>query len=70
MTGMTMNPAQKARALDTLTAALSIVQALPEDRSCAGCENFIKGDCAKWGAPVPAEAQADGCQEWAEAIPF
>ncbi len=71
MTGMTMTPAQKSRAINTLTAALSIVQALPEDRACALCENFDdKGNCAKWGAPVPTEAQAAGCDEWSESIPF
>jgi hypothetical protein len=70
MTGMTMTPAQKSRAINTLTAALSIVQALPEDRACAACDHFDKGHCAKWDATVPAEAQADGCQEWVENIPF
>ena len=70
MIGMNMNPAQKTRAIETLTMALSIIQALPENRACSGCENFIKGDCAKWGAPVPTEAQADGCDEWVESLPF
>jgi hypothetical protein len=70
MTGMTMTPAEKIRSIETLTAAMRIIQALPENRACSGCENFIKGDCAKWGVPVPAEAQSDGCDEWQESIPF
>ena len=70
MIGTTMTPAQKIRAIEALTAALSIVQALPEDRACRSCDYFDKGDCRKWGAPVPEEAQAAGCDEWVEDIPF
>ena len=70
MTGMTMTAKQKALAIETLTEALRIVQALPESRACGSCDYFDKGHCRKWGAPVPEEAQAAGCDEWIEDIPF
>ena len=70
MIGTTMTAKQKALAIETLTEALRIVQALPEDRACGGCDYFDKGHCYKWGAPVPEEAQAAGCDEWIEEIPF
>ena len=71
MTGMTMTPTQKARAIESLTEALRIVQALPEDRGCARCSYFGGGHCLKWGAQVPAENQAAGCDEWQDDdIPF
>ena len=70
MTGMTMTAKQKALAIETLTEALRIVQALPEDRACGGCDYFDNGHCRKWGAPVPEEAQAAGCDEWIDDIPF
>lgn len=70
MIGTTMTPAQKTRAIAVLTDAMNIIKALPDDHSCHGCDYFTKGDCAKWGAPVPEEAQAAGCDEWIEDIPF
>ena len=70
MIGTTMTPTQKASAIAALIEAMRIVQALPEDRSCPGCDYFDKGACHKWGTPVPEEAQATGCDEWVEDIPF
>jgi len=53
------------------------VKALPEDRHCAGCLNFHtrwKGKdanyCENWHTEVPEEAQAAGCDDWLEEIPF
>jgi diacylglycerol kinase len=66
-------------AIETLTEAMRIIQALPETqalpepsaRACADCDYFTEGNnCQKWGAPVPIEAQADGCDQWVLCIPF
>jgi len=65
------NPAQKQRMLATLEQAIAIVRALPEDRSCRGCDWLGAGGvCGHWKVVVPAEAQAEGCERWIEGIPF
>jgi hypothetical protein len=56
----------------TLQRALAIVEALPVDRSCHGCNRFTvdTGRCSQWQDVVPIEARADGCDVWLEQVPF
>lgn len=67
---MNFTPTAKQRAIETLNRALAIVNALPATTPCSGCGQFEDGFCHHWKAKVPVDAQADGCEQWEEEIPF
>lgn len=68
---MKVTPLKQAEMVETLTAALAIVQALPVVRPCAECVNFdaFNGRCNHWDDVVPTEAREAGCEEW-DGVPF
>lgn len=65
-----LTPDKKWELLAALQRATDIIKALPEDRSCHECLSFEAGNCLRWRAQVPAEAQATGCEQWEPDIPF
>lgn len=69
MSGPTMTPAQKAQAIKTLRNAIEIIEATQPQTPCSTCDGFKDKHCVEWGAVVPPDAQAAGCDRWF-AIPF
>lgn len=67
---MTITPREKDNMLETLTAALRIVEALPASTPCNLCENWENNACNRWGATPPDDFQKVGCEEWIEQVPF
>lgn len=68
-----MNPAERDRAIKAAAEILEILKTLPVTTPCASCLHFDpdeKGWCRRWAAMVPKDAQAAGCSEWQEQIPF
>lgn len=65
-----LTPAEKKRSIKALEDALIALKATPTVTPCAKCDNFQEGRCWHWNADVPESAQATGCNEWFEAIPF
>lgn len=65
-------PAEKARMLEQLQLAMAVVQSLPEDRSCRGCESYNTDThvCNHWNGEVPEQARGTGCDQWSELLPF
>jgi len=69
---MIFTPALKRRLIEA-------IEALPTVTPCthggmAECDYFdaeqAGGYCKRWEQPVPSEAQAEGCKEWVELLPF
>lgn len=69
---MFLTPAERDRAVEHMEEALKALKTMPVHTPCAKCELFHKeqGRCWHWNAEVPEAAQAAGCHEWQEAIPF
>lgn len=68
-----LTPERKQEALLALDYLRRLVEALPERRHCVACDRFMGATnpwCNHWGAEVPAEAQAHGCDQWVPSIPF
>lgn len=67
---MFLTPAERDRAIESMEDALKALKTMPVVTPCAKCDNFQEGRCLHWNADVPEAAQAAGCHEWQEAIPF
>ena len=65
-----LTPAGKARLLTQLEEMALAVKALPTITPCVLCDWFEANNCKHWKQPVPLEAQAVGCSEWIEKVPF
>jgi hypothetical protein len=65
-----LTPPNKARLLKQLEEMAAAVKALPTITPCALCDWFEANNCKQWKQAVPAEAQAAGCSEWMEKLPF
>lgn len=67
-----LTPSRRNRMLDTLTEALAVVQALTPVTPCSACDHLDQptGRCAIWGAVVPPEHRAAGCDKFEDQIPF
>jgi hypothetical protein len=65
-----MNKAQIQMKIEMLEAELNYLKGIKI--KCQSCEHFAHAPmCSHWQAPVPAETQAIGCDEWIyDAIPF
>lgn len=70
MSSPMLTPAQRDRDIARLREAIHALERMPVVTPCAECENFRAGFCTQWSATVPAEAQASGCEQWQEAVPF
>lgn len=69
---MHLTPSRKQSMAATLREALTIIEQLPESRTCRLCDRFTEAGsyCAYWNAEVPAEAIEAGCDEFDEGVPF
>jgi len=65
-----LTPAGKARLLSQLEEMSLAVKSLPTITPCVLCDWFEGGNCKQWKQSVPLEAQAEGCSEWMEKVPF
>lgn len=67
---MFLTPAERDRAVEHMEEALKALKTMPVQTPCAKCEFMMNGRCSHWNAEVPEAAQAAGCHQWQEAIPF
>ena len=65
-----LTPNKKATMLETLQAALAIVDGLPAITPCRLCDYWQNKACARWHSVPPDDVQVSGCGEWVEGIPF
>lgn len=65
-----LTPMRKQQTLAALRDAVAALDGAPTQTPCAACDHFANGFCRHWNAPVPAEAQASGCDAFEESIPF
>lgn len=65
-----LTPASKARLINQLQEMAAAVEDLPTVTPCALCDKFHGGHCEQWKAPVPADAQEAGCENWIETVTF
>lgn len=47
------------------------IDQIPAATPCSACDHFAAGDrCSVWKATVPPEAQAAGCEQFEDEVPF
>jgi hypothetical protein len=69
----TPTPREKAAMIETLIAALNLIDALPVHTPCSKCqygENSCGKFCELYEQDVPTDYQPKGCHNWIEQIPF
>ena len=69
---MNLTHSTKREMITTLEQALLIVRSLPAQSHCEQCNNFTpeREFCEHWNSKVPKEAQAAGCDEFIDLVPF
>lgn len=65
-----MTPKEKDAIVEKLQAALQAIAYMPTATPCKRCDHWIENSCHKWGATPPLEAQATGCDEFVDEVPF
>jgi hypothetical protein len=69
---MNLTHSTKRQMIETLEQALAIVKSLPAQTPCIKCENFTpeREFCEHWNSKVPQDAQAVGCEQYIDLVPF
>jgi hypothetical protein len=64
-----ISPREQRDMVKELTRALAIVKSLPVATPCTACTWHENGSCARWKAPIPADAIETGCDQFDD-LPF
>ena len=68
---LTLTPEAKARTLGMLRDLAADLEAHGSVTACCHCEHFgERAFCRHWSSDVPKHAQAHGCDQFQEEVPF
>ena len=63
-------PGRKKSAIEELQLLLQAVRSMPTVTPCAECDYFDSGVCRRFRADVPADVRPQGCDHFADKVPF